>query len=309
MFPYFGELEEFHREISRNRKALKRAYDRVLGGRLFHLVEEADQLYLNEGSFRSQKFADSGGQESPGPTSKFLMAAVTEVPKPTVFHPDGSFESEPVFMGPGFVFSQEGMGKYAQSYGQWMPPALGTYLHEYNHFVFWAIQSVPLYFAICVIADIIRPKRIPPTENDIEEMVAALTCEREEKIARAALAGHLSFLHWTYELHTEWLDIRIFRQLGYEPPRSHLIFPPDQARMVHYHVPSLNLLIPVAVRNSLSSMKPEKCLLRLEQWHRSMSVSHPVQRRFMESLASAKIRRQTLDETIAMQQGRETLLV
>lgn len=309
MFPYYGDISEFHRELSLHRKALKRAYRAVLGKRLYEVVEEADQSFLNAGSFRTQEFAVRGGQESPGPTSKFLMTAVTEVPKPTIFHNDGGFESDPVFMGPGFVFSQDGMEYYHQAYGKWMPSALGTYIHEYDHFVFWVIQPVPLYFAICVICDIVRPRRIPPAENEIEEMVAALACSREEKVARAAIAAYLSFLHWTYELYAEWLDVRIFRELGYKPPRSHLLFPPGGMMMSAYSVPSLNLVLPVIVNNSLASLRPDECLLRLERWHKYMSTPLPIQQKFMESLAKAEIRRVTLEEALRMQEGRETTIL
>lgn len=309
MFPYYGDIDEMQRVIGRNRKALKRAYADVLGSRLFRIVREADELFLNEGSFRDLDFAAAGRQKVERPSSKFLMAALTEEPKPTIFHPDGRFETDPVFMGPGFVFAQEGLSGHGEAYGEWMPPALGTYVHEYDHFVFWAIQSVPLYLAICLMADILKPERIPPAENDIEKMVAGFTGTQEEKVARAVLAAHLSFLHWSYELHTEWLDVCIYRHLGYEPPPEYYVFPPGKTKMLTYPVPTINALLPVVVKNSLPSMEGRECLLRLEKWHQFMSTSHLIQRRFMESLSGVRVRRITLDEALAMQRGRDTTVI
>jgi len=297
MFPYYGEIVELSEVLNRNRERLRRVYKDVLGAEMFQRIEEADARFLDAVAFSSIETAEwFSGMRLTTRNNKFFIALHTK--GRVLFSEDGHFSNMEVAVAPGFIFTQEGFVATRQNYHGWVSPYLAPYIHEYNHFVLFALQAAPMLTAIVILESVIRPKRWPLDLLDIEPLVLEGGGTLEEQRLRAILAVWGWLIEQTYEISTRVLDSQIFKRLGYRVPQYYFNIP--SKHFVPFPLNFIKTVLIIPVGDVLRGTSVRERLRLLGGWVEKFNPSHSLQANFMESFKSLQINKVSFRELLGL---------
>jgi len=300
MFPYYGDIPELSSVLDSHRDCMYQAYKDVLGSLLIRPVEEADKILLDENSFHGSEFFERFGVNPTSRKNKFFTA-FGEDSEWAGLNTDGSFSPFKTQVAPGFILTREGFDISREYYSGWVNPYLAPYIHEYNHFLIFALQEKPMMVAISILVSKIKPKSWPPKIGDIESLIGEYEGTREEKQLVALLTVWGMLIHGTYESFTRILDGRVMQRMGFDVPGEYFNIPPKQ--FLPLFMESIQTVIAVPVGDMLYGASIRERMRTLQDWVARMDPSNEVQSNFMECFREMEIEKVPMSALPLPEQG------
>ncbi|MBI3051636.1 hypothetical protein HYY74_04205 [Candidatus Woesearchaeota archaeon] len=221
---YRGTVESIARDLDENGPRLQRAYEETLGlGYARTLQSAANRLLVPEAFFDDPKAFNALTAstelrtESTSP-SRFHVALIVKAKNGGLA---SKIRSAPAFYVSHGSFSHSGTSRVTNRIA-------ASYLHEFNHFAYYALQGVPIE----AFAPFINPERVTlDTLPDfiMQREMAGHSHEEVLELARSNVLGAL--IHDLYEKATRVLDSCILGYIGISTalewrhqPREMLVF-------------------------------------------------------------------------------------
>lgn len=211
---YRGRLQEIRRDLDAHRDAIDQRYTEVLGYERARKVYEASERLLTPESFLGDidELRQATGSDFPHDTANKFGAGVHA---DFVIDEHGYIKGNPtVHTAPFFYISEAGFE--ASSYRHTNRP-LASYVHEYNHFIFYLLQEPPLYLMDFFAVDGITPGKTFHLDIFMKEMEGRNLSPSDVAniMKRYAVFGMMKDSH---ERATEILDRQILGSIGIDIP-------------------------------------------------------------------------------------------
>jgi len=291
VFDYEGAFPELKAALDANRDRMIAAYRKTLGSEMFSILEQADATLLGPESFQSIQAMSRGmpDETTPG-ANKFFLACRNEgkvgLPK---FEKTGRFICPPLAAAPGFIFSEKGFEGSRKRYERWIDPYLAPYIHEYDHFLLFAIQEKPMIVAMQILAENFKIPRMPLCLEDIEGTIMAHSTRREKRMMALQLLTWAYVFQEFYEISTRALDREIFLAMGLSVPRNYFEVPPKA--LFPYPMEKIGAIPVLPFGDVFHGKSLEHRLTTIRFWIERFRPSSRFQVNFMESFAKLAIRK------------------
>lgn len=285
MFQYYGNVEGLHEFLDRNRKSMRRAYEKVLGKQLFSIVHEAEAELIGKESFFETSELFEMGINPQSMVSKFMAVMTTSSKTKHKIGRDGHIianSNRPIITAPSFVFSEEGLQLNAARYAGWVDLYGAGYIHEFNHFVIYALQERSLFAAIMLLLSRVKPDKWPVRPDEIELLAFRSGEPLLERQVAAYLALFACQLEDLYEFSTRQLDKAIFKWLGYRIPERYYPSEPRQYDAVFMRALNIEIVLPVS-GDPLYGYSTKERLRKLSEWDSLFSSGSQFQENFVKS--------------------------
>ncbi len=187
------------------------------------------------------------------------------------------------------MFSAQGFANSRKRYERWIDPYLAPYIHEYDHFVFFALQAKPMIVAMQVMAENFDIPRMPLCIEDIEKIAVSHSPHRSERITAAQLLIWAYVFQEFYETSTRVLDREIFLEMGLRVPQHYFEVPPKV--LLPFPMAEINLMTVVPYGDVFHGKSLEHRLETIHLWIERFRPSQQFQENFMESFAKLDIRK------------------
>lgn len=300
MFVYFGDVKEVTDELSRHQKRLEMIYGEILPRASYvELQRRARELLGPESFWSLEKVSEHSAQEIRSSVNKFLVGTMDlNLVKVSI---DGTVETmgSPcvVRTAPAFVFSRKGFEiKEAEYRAQGVSPYLASYLHEFHHFLCYALVPVPTMFAMLVMHETLQPPHFPITHAEIYSHIREENIPRQEKLQKIMLGLFFTRM-WEYEEYTaRFIDNEVLSRLGYgsqfyEQPRGGGEIIDD---------PQLRLKLVFPFGDPLYGFSIAQRITVLRDWRRRLNPSNVVQKRFVETFKGFEVQKWNIRELTQM---------
>jgi len=210
---YHGKVESVKQDLAKEQYNLNQRYVEVLGEDRAKRVKDIASRILTPESFmdaRETYISLYGEPLSENAPCNFSMATLSDLK----VRSNGEIKERKVKTSPLFYISDEAF-KHS-GYSKVTHRILATYIHEYNHFIFYALQNPPVFVANCFLYNYLKPRKKP---FDLEDYVQQLSREEipeQEKMKKLVIASHTSLIEDAYEQATRVLDKSILESTGIE---------------------------------------------------------------------------------------------
>ncbi len=173
---YHGKIPEICREVVEIKEIIDRKYAEIFGeARAKRIKEVAERVLRPESFFDSKKEVYEQLSISLGENEcnkmLFLLTGGEEI------HPDGRIRDKKVQTSVGFYIS-EGAFQHSGS-SDFTERQVASYIHEFDHFVWYALQRTPIY----LIKNYLRAAQNPKPENpgDLDGYVRQMIGQRVQE--------------------------------------------------------------------------------------------------------------------------------
>jgi hypothetical protein len=212
LFKYYGEIEGLKKEIIQHATKLEKIYLELLGANNFSRLSEISEKILNEKSFIS---LEEVMEYTLGKPSSLSNKIATEIKEKVKVGRNGKIVGKReintcVF----FIFHEAGFEKSAYDKAG-LPKYLTSYLHEFNHYLFYALQENPIPVAMSILHSQIPTEYIPLKIGKILEELMSSSEKLERKQHILILAFTYLGLEDLFEGTTRLLDAYVLEKLGY----------------------------------------------------------------------------------------------
>lgn len=331
MFSYYGRIKQLERELDRVRPQLEAVYQHVWGP-LFPIIKEVEEKYITRESFNL--LGQVEGLDKPeirSVANRFTVA--TGIKGKLTFDNMGGFAPVTLYQAPGFQFTREAFNRSAERYKGWISPYLGPYIHEYDHFATWAVQSHPMAAAMQLIAIGTGINHHPFELGDVPDLVLSRDGGQQERLLTAYLGIWFPVINSSQEFSNRVIDHEVFRLMGYTVPSSETDIPEkrwgfvpipiradaDPAMLGDFHElvkkepadrsrimeDAGTLLAVVAMGDGMKRFSLRERIWRLSEWIDRITPMHPVQANFMQSLKACTVEKLSLVDLIAKEKNME----
>lgn len=208
---YLGKVEKLAEEVEKHKKRINEAYYEFLGQEMYEKLERVAAKVLTPRSFFNtvDELNEYLGEKLPASSSNKLSLACVSDAK---MQKNGSVKRAKFWMAPGFYISEEGF-KHSGS-ADYSDNILASYIHEFDHFVWFACQKAPAYLLEVVVADELNPRLLPLNLNDYAEQLFQEAWPKDELLRRLKLAIISTSFNENHEKATRILDKNVLNRLG-----------------------------------------------------------------------------------------------
>lgn len=210
-FIYLGKDERIAQDYERFGEAIDEAYQKLLGGRRYARLREVNAQVLTPNSYfeDASELKKLGLDIGSSPCSKFIIAA----PDLEKCLPNGHDGVKEVKIAPAFYVSNESF-KHSGA-RQFTDHPIGTYVHEFNHYLSFALQRVPIYMMTVMLSEKVgRQLRGADQIAEFFEGVSIDASPITEKQKRIGYALLQTIFDYSYEQMNNLLDRDIFKAIG-----------------------------------------------------------------------------------------------
>ncbi len=302
---YRGKIEEVARELQKHKDVLDAQYVKILGSeRAKKVAIGAERLLPSESFFDTpeQVKQATGANIEANTPNKMLLASDTNM----VIGEDGRISNRKIRTAPGFYISAAGFEHSGSK--QFTENPLASYVHEFDHFIWYALQEKPFALINMALDEALQPKRKPlHLPNYVEELLAA-HLSQEEMLRRLVLAVFSEITEDAHEKSNRILDQWVLRSIGVNVP---LDWRGKEKEYAGFQLPTGQIIgLPVG-GDQFKGFKDEEVLERMIKWQdhfapslsayrfgdrRGVSGSPPYLHNLIESFGSVKISRVSLVE-------------
>ncbi len=212
-FVYHGKVESLAEQVEEYRDRLNKRYLEIFGEKNYQKLARASQTILTPESFINTKdeLEKISGTKFTGKSqcSKLILMVSPDF----ALNPDRTFKQKKVRIAPGFYVSDESF-KYsgASAYSE---KIIATYVHEFNHFAWLALQKTPFYVTESTLSREIGSTR---TDEDIRNLIERLEIEtarpleQKREILTTSLTAYM--MHEGFEQANRILDNSVLSSIG-----------------------------------------------------------------------------------------------
>jgi hypothetical protein len=230
---YHGKQKSILDDLAQVQPVLAQAYRTVLGVDRYAKLEEVAGRVLNEQSYfenPAEVQVALGGKTGKLFTDKSpnrMIFLSTTPDKPLA--PDGSVQFNKLRTAVAFYISDQA---FANSGYKYTERPLASYIHEFNHFVWYALQDVPMNVVMLALDEALQP--YGRADNPLSSFEAIYNAQLDpmKERQKIAVAGRAVALRNLFERSNNILDNLIMREIGVKvdlswrkTPRTYLPFP------------------------------------------------------------------------------------
>jgi hypothetical protein len=167
-FVYRGNLPELKQEVAEVTDVVNATYKRILGNQRYAKLELVSQRILTPEAFYDDVDdveRDIGHQVQD--SNKMLILSPSELK----FRSNGELKNKKIRTSVAFYISEEGFKKTGSAKFTNRPVA--SYIHEFDHFVSYALQRTPLYIANLILQESLEPEKKSDLTGYINAMMEA----------------------------------------------------------------------------------------------------------------------------------------
>jgi hypothetical protein len=211
---YLGGVERILTELETHHDTLDQRYRELLGDQKYTRLQEVQARVLTEESFcdNIKTVRKKTGEIIPDDApSKLLLLTGAKFR----VEPDGRIRDRKVKTSAVFYLSEQSFQHSSSS--EFTDNPLVTFIHEYNHFVTYALQKVPIYVAMMYLS---QARDLAPSGDINEYVQELLTSDLDpRKISQnIGLTQAVKVLDETQEKGNRILDKLILQSVGIDVP-------------------------------------------------------------------------------------------
>lgn len=200
---YHGKVESLKQDLAKEQARLNQRYVEVLGEERAKKVEDIASRVLTSESFIDTREAYKRTYDydlAENAPCKFGVASLSDLE----VRADGHIKERKVGTSPFFYISEEAF-KHS-SYSKVTDRLLATFIHEYNHFIFYALQNPPVFVANYFMYNHLKPRKRPFDLEDFAQQLKDEGVPQQEQIKKIMMASQASLIEEAYEQATRILD-------------------------------------------------------------------------------------------------------
>ena len=290
---YRGRLEGLAKEVEEAKEAIDRRYVEILGeARAQKLKETAERVLGPESFFDDVEELNKRLRcDLPADTSN-KMTLVT--PTPLNLKADGSIKNTKVRTAAAFYISEKGFEHSSSS--EFTERLIASYVHEYDHFVWYALQERPLYLFNMFFSQAIQADTHDMNLAEYAEKIEDEPIPPEEKIKIFSLAVYSTVLTEQYEKANRVLDKMVLESIGIDVP---LEWRGKPRRKPIIPMPTTRTLVAIGTGGDpFGNLKDEEIIENVMDWENCLkSYSRTkYQHNLTESLKRIKVSRVYIKE-------------
>ncbi len=212
---YHGNVEQLKKELQEKSDVLNQRYVEILGQERVRRLRETANRILGPQSFFDNVHALNSylGENLTLDTSNKMFIATSSHLE---IKANGDVRDKKVRTAPIFYISEEGF-RHSES-AQFTETHLASFVHEYDHFVWYALQKTPIYIINLFLVNNLNSRTNPVNLSDYFAQLTEENIPAEEKIKRSMLALYSSVITEAYEKSNRVLDNLILNSIGIEVP-------------------------------------------------------------------------------------------
>jgi hypothetical protein len=213
---YHGTVESIKDDLASVQSVLDERYMEVLGRDRCEKVKDTVARTLDENSYANSKeeYRNKFGVEIRD-DAPFRFGIGTA--SPLKVNKEGNIKESKVGTAPLFYGSDEAF-KHS-GYSKITDRPLASFIHEFNHFVFYALQQPPLYLANAFIRNFLGTHTNKPYSIiDSFGKIASDKSDLETKLKILFVASNAQLMQEFYENSTKILDSQIMSGIGIDVP-------------------------------------------------------------------------------------------
>lgn len=210
---YHGNVAAVRNDLKQNRPTLENAYRSILGDELYQKVHSVAERTLATESF----FEDVGvinrtlGQSLDADVSNKMFLASNATHE---VDSNGRINDRKVQTAPAFYISEDGFAHSGSR--KFTDRPLASYVHEWDHFVLYALQKVPIYLANSYGKAAQDPKPRSAETSISDYCLDLIQSGLDPRIVtnNVAIAIHNYSVTEAYEKGTRILDKLVLQEIG-----------------------------------------------------------------------------------------------
>jgi len=295
-FKYLGKLESLGKEVAEAQEAINARYREILGEEQYRKLEDASRRLLTPSSFFDNVHdvkSRLGGILPEDTSNKMILATIAD----TTVNESGVIKVPKIRTAPAFYISDKGFENSGTAGFTEKP--IASYVHEFDHFVWYALQRVPLYLAQGFISDKAKPKN---TTMSVPEFMIQLMQEyplaNEEALDRLIIYSFANSIREIFEKSNRILDKQVLSSIGVDVPLSWR----DQPREYQYVPTQIGMLgLPIG-GDPFTDLDDQEVIRRAINWpdHLNPFAHREYSDNVLKSIQSVKVTRLPLDEIIKL---------
>lgn len=214
---YHGSVEQVHQDLARFQDQFNAVYKEVLGEHRYNIVAQAnDRLLSSEVYFDDPKVASNVlGDNLFDERAPCRMTLATT--SSLALKRDGSFAGAKIRTAPTFYISEHAFQNSDSR--RFTDRVIASYVHEYNHYVFYVLTERPLFLVKLAIDTELRNQ--PTLEEIAQAKVNPLDKSQRERLYTAiALHMYSRSLVEAYEKSNTVLDKLVLGAAGFDVPNE-----------------------------------------------------------------------------------------
>jgi len=216
VFVYKGNVESLERQVEEHKDALNQRYREVLGDRYYDKLSKivnrvlVPESYFNTADEYNDRFGEDLQEETP---SKFILFTDSDIS----LNEKGRVNENSVRMSFGFYINDKSF-ENSGSAGI-TDKIIASYVHEFDHFIYGALQNSPLYLVRNALFDEMGGTAIDLSRlTEYIHRVEKENISDKEKKKKLLLASNSYMLGEMWEDSTRILDKLILESIGIDVP-------------------------------------------------------------------------------------------
>lgn len=294
-FVYHGKIERLATEVERIKPIVDKKYLELFGKERFDRLEEVVSTLLGPTSYFDDRASFNRGLGTSFPSTisnRMMLAAETDTDGDCV-DGNGRVKFREVDTGVAFYISEEGTANTASK------NILMSYLHEFDHFVPYALQKVPLGIVVTTLTDAVG---IQAKHVENRNIVGAIKSAKDPK--QVMLCLYLQKMMEVMEKSNRILDNIILAELGMhesiewrgkERGYVPLLFPPNILFMFGYG------------GDPFYKVSDKDVVEQVMDWEQHFQMEHclPFMKNLADSIQEVKVNRIPFDQFVDLYMRKE----
>jgi hypothetical protein len=299
-FFYPGNVESVKEEVAEFQDAINARYQEILGSECYQRLTEASNRLLLPGSFFDdvrdvkKQLGETLHEDDPNK----LLLAIEDVK----VNEEGRVEQKKVKTAPAFYISDRGFERSATS--EFTNRPIASYVHEFDHFVWYALQTVPLYIARNILLSQSRPRsqNMNPQEF-LMQMIGENVQPNRETLERLFAHSLAYSLDDFFEHSNRILDKQVLGSIGIDVP---LTWRGQPREYKYVPIPTGALAFPVGGDpfQKMDDKEVIKGAINWEEYFRPPTIT-PHSRNLLESLKAIKVTRMPVTQLMRWARGKK----
>ncbi|MGV8142089.1 MAG: hypothetical protein ACP5NS_00455 [Candidatus Pacearchaeota archaeon] len=288
---YRGKLSELENELAGARETLNSRYKEILGESAAVKVSETAQRILPPDCFFDD-YEVANKKIGAGLKAESTNCLLLATDAPIQVTKEGKVENHKLRTGLGFYISERGFEESGSAHFTDRPVA--SYVHEFDHFIWYALQKVPLYFARMALLD-----QSGATDFNLtpEEFVNTITTESlESRRHKTFLYAAACTLNEIFEKSNRILDRQILSAIGVDVPIPWR----GQKRQYQTFIAGTTIVTHPVDGDPFRDIEDREVIRKVIDWpdHFHFASIYPYADAVLQSLSKVKVSRVSLSELI-----------
>lgn len=297
---YYGGIASLARELREVEPVLNQRYGELLGAERSARVREVATRTLRSSSFFDRAEAVRkrlGIPFADEECNKLSIATAHELN----LDANGNPTERKVSTAPIFYISEEGF-RHSHS-ADFTERPVASYIHEFDHFVWYALQRVPLYTVNLFLIKALESRSNPINPTEYMTQLMEFDLQPREKARKMYFAQAAHLLTEMYEKANRILDRAVMESIGITVP---IPWRGEPRQYMQIAVSTGQVLIFPFGGDPFKTLEDREVIERVLRWEHTanLQISDPWLVNLIEGVKNLRVSRVSLDELIQLSDRR-----